>query len=272
MSVNEKSKKSLTTKKESEARLLSKNRVFEESKIKRSKSKGSFQESVKNSLEGSVKGSLKDSSKETEKESGTKELILESAKAEFLKKGFHEASLRTIVERAGVTTGSFYWYFKNKEDLFEALIGEHYRHIMKIYKDFVEYSDAMPIMERMVNMKENSLSYINEILEYMYAHIIEFKILISASVGTRYENFLHEMVESKISDTDRFTEELKLQGIPVKEVSKETEHILISGMFTSVFELVTHEISIEKAKLCMKDLVEFYTAGWFCLMNLDVKK
>lgn len=245
MSVNEKSKKSLTAKKTSKDKLLCRKKALEESS--------------------------KDPLKEPEKESGTRELILESAKVEFLKKGFREASLRNIVEHAGVTTGSFYWYFKSKEELFETVVGEHYRYIMKIYKDFVEYSDQLPILERMMNMRTNSLSYINEILEYMYAHLNEFKILISGCAGTKYENFVHEMVESKISDTDRFRQELKSRGIPVKEVSTETEHILVSGMFTSVFELIIHEMPIEKAKLCLRDLVNFYTAGWFCLMNIDVE-
>lgn len=143
---------------------------------------------------------------------------------------------------------------------------------MQVYGRFVEYSNSLPIMERLDKMKEISLQCVNNILEYMYAHLTEFKILIDSSMGTKYENFLHELVESEISDTDKFSQILKEHGISVREVSKETEHILVSGMFTSIFELVTHDFPIEKARLCTKDLVDFYTAGWFCLMNLDDKK
>ena len=34
--------------------------------------------------------------------------LLECAKAEFMEKGFADASMRTIAERAGVTTGMLY--------------------------------------------------------------------------------------------------------------------------------------------------------------------
>ena len=43
-------------------------------------------------------------------ETGTQTRILAAAKTEFLEKGFRNASLRTIVKLAGVTTGAFYGY------------------------------------------------------------------------------------------------------------------------------------------------------------------
>ncbi|MFR4773937.1 MAG: TetR/AcrR family transcriptional regulator [Ruminococcus sp.] len=44
-------------------------------------------------------------------ETGTQTRILAAAKTEFLEKGFRNASLRTIVKLAGVTTGAFYGYY-----------------------------------------------------------------------------------------------------------------------------------------------------------------
>lgn len=48
-------------------------------------------------------------------ETGTQTRILAAAKTEFLEKGFRNASLRTIVKLAGVTTGAFYGYYSNKD-------------------------------------------------------------------------------------------------------------------------------------------------------------
>lgn len=45
-------------------------------------------------------------------------------KVEFLEKGFKSASLRNIVKAVGLTTGAFYGYYKSKEELFDALVGE----------------------------------------------------------------------------------------------------------------------------------------------------
>ena len=48
----------------------------------------------------------------------TKKKILDSAMAEFLEKGFMNASLRTIASNAGLTTGAMYRHFKDKDALF----------------------------------------------------------------------------------------------------------------------------------------------------------
>ena len=50
----------------------------------------------------------------------TLENIHQAAKAEFLEKGYKDASLRNIVKSVGMTTGAFYGYYKSKEELFEA--------------------------------------------------------------------------------------------------------------------------------------------------------
>jgi AcrR family transcriptional regulator len=51
--------------------------------------------------------------------------ILEAALPLFAEKGFEGTSNRDIAEAAGIkSTGLLYWYFKSKEDLFNALLDE----------------------------------------------------------------------------------------------------------------------------------------------------
>ena len=52
--------------------------------------------------------------KEYRQESRTK--LLNCAKEEFLAMGFEKASLRRICQKAGVTTGAVYFFFRNKEE------------------------------------------------------------------------------------------------------------------------------------------------------------
>ena len=77
-----------------------------------------------------------------EVEQTTLHLILSAAMQEFLEKGFKSASLRNIVKTAGVTTGALYGYYDSKEDLFEALVDEHYSFLLdcfrKAQKEFAE--------------------------------------------------------------------------------------------------------------------------------------
>ncbi|MER5183171.1 TetR/AcrR family transcriptional regulator [Streptomyces sp. NPDC002896] len=48
----------------------------------------------------------------------TKARLVEAAKAVFEEKGFHDARVSDIAERAGMSHGSFYHYFDSKEDVF----------------------------------------------------------------------------------------------------------------------------------------------------------
>ena len=48
--------------------------------------------------------------------------ILESAKEEFVRKGFSDASVRTITANARTSAGNFYNYYSSKEDLFLELV------------------------------------------------------------------------------------------------------------------------------------------------------
>ena len=58
----------------------------------------------------------------TERGRRTLRAILDAAAAEFGEKGFHDASVSLITQRAGVALGSFYTYFDSKEEVFRALV------------------------------------------------------------------------------------------------------------------------------------------------------
>ncbi|MBV8835532.1 MAG: TetR/AcrR family transcriptional regulator [Alphaproteobacteria bacterium] len=50
--------------------------------------------------------------------------IIEGARAVFLTQGFDAASMSDIARKAGVSKGTLYVYFKNKDELFEAITEE----------------------------------------------------------------------------------------------------------------------------------------------------
>ena len=59
---------------------------------------------------------------EDERRKQTEKKLIESGKAEFLKKGYAKANLRDLCKTAGVTTGAFYFSFANKEALLAAIL------------------------------------------------------------------------------------------------------------------------------------------------------
>jgi len=58
----------------------------------------------------------------TERGRKTRNKLLQAAEIEFGEKGYHDAAISSITQRAGVTLGSFYNYFDGKEEIFQALV------------------------------------------------------------------------------------------------------------------------------------------------------
>ncbi|MGO1659314.1 MAG: TetR family transcriptional regulator [Marinobacter sp.] len=52
----------------------------------------------------------------------TREQLIEAAETVFYRKGVSRTSLNDIATEAGVTRGAIYWHFKNKHDVFEAMM------------------------------------------------------------------------------------------------------------------------------------------------------
>jgi len=76
--------------------------------------------------------------------------IIEGARRVFINMGFDAASMNDITREAGVSKGTIYVYFANKEDLFEALIEEERQTI------FANLYDAL---ERDGDLRETLFSY-----------------------------------------------------------------------------------------------------------------
>jgi len=52
----------------------------------------------------------------------TRNRILDTAEQVFVEKGVSNTSLAQLAEAAGVTRGAIYWHFRNKADLFDAMM------------------------------------------------------------------------------------------------------------------------------------------------------
>ena len=65
---------------------------------------------------------LVDKTPRTERGRKTLRRVLEAAAAEFGERGFHDAAITGITQRAGVALGTFYTYFESKEEVFRALV------------------------------------------------------------------------------------------------------------------------------------------------------
>ena len=197
----------------------------------------------------------------------TLEKIQEAALAEFLEKGFLGASLRQIVKNAGVTTGAFYGYFSSKEALFATIVEPHASTLMSRFIEAQTTFAELPEEEQSQHMGVESRDYVAWMVDYICRHREPVKLLLCCAEGTSYENFIHDMVKVEVESTLRYMEVLRRMGRDIPQMSRSLCHIIASGMFNAIFEVVIHDMPYEQALRDVEQLQAFYTAGWSKLMG-----
>ena len=202
-----------------------------------------------------------------ESSSATLEKIQQAALTEFLDKGFLSASLRQIVKNAGVTTGAFYGYFSCKEALFASIVEPHAAALMGRFMEAQTSFAGRPEAEQPEHMGEDSESCLDWMVDYICQNREPVKLLLCRAEGTGYESFVHNMVEVDVEYTLRYMEVLRRLGRRVPTLSRSLCHIIASGMFNGLFEVVIHDMPYEQALRDVKQLRAFYTAGWLELVG-----
>lgn len=66
------------------------------------------------------------------------ETLIKYALKEFANNKYHEVSINKIINQANIPRGSFYMYFKNKEDLFDYLIDLNTKELNNIIKNLLD--------------------------------------------------------------------------------------------------------------------------------------
>lgn len=189
-------------------------------------------------------------------------------RAEFLEKGFEDASVRSIAARAGMSAAGLYRHYKNKEDMFDALMQPLIqemnewleRHRTTKY-DMVDTGEA----DREMLFGE---SFIDLVKDVLYPRREEFKLLSDGARGTKYENFIHIFVEDQQKDMMRALEYMRERGYHVKVPTQEELHMLLSAYTTAVFEPVIHGYTQEKMEHSLDTLSRFFMPGWMEIMGL----
>ena len=200
--------------------------------------------------------------------SETQRKILEVGKKEFLSKGFKDASLRKIVADAGFTKGAFYGYYPDKAALFEALVSEAADGLVNMFKTAQNaHFDLIPSGDT-TKSRELSTEYLRHFISYVYDHFDEFKLVLCCAEGTKYENYIHELVELEVERAEKYYRLLRKKNKIKGSVSRELHHMITSAYFTAAFETVVHDMTRKKAMGYIEELAAFFNSGWDGILKL----
>jgi AcrR family transcriptional regulator len=105
----------------------------------------------------------------------TVQRLLEAGLAEFYERGFQAVRVDDVVRRAKTSHGTFYLYFKNKDDLFKALLRD-------ALHDMEAITDAFPLVSRDEASRAALRQWVNSFCETYAAHAAVIGILSQAEL------------------------------------------------------------------------------------------
>ena len=191
----------------------------------------------------------------------TKERLIESARAEFSEKGYTKASLRKICADAGVTTGALYFFFKDKEDLFAAIVEQPFNELKSLLLGHFTSEKEMSLSEMYAHIDGGHDELSAALIHHLYANYEAFMLLLTKSQGTRFERCVDEMVDMT-DQTYRTMAESMARQLPNKQVNSYMLHWLSHMIIDAFIHLVTHEPDESRAVGIMSRIMDFYVRSW----------
>lgn len=193
---------------------------------------------------------------------GVTERIVDAAKREFLDKGYVDASLRTIAAEADTSTNSIYVRFGDKEGLFSAIVEPVLNEMTERFIRIQERFHLMTPEEQAERMPKYADGGTSELIDYMYEHLKEFRLLLDASYGTRFHNFVDELVRIEVEYTYKFMEAVGYSDKFGDAVTQKLLHIVTTSRFESIFEIIRHGMSREEATEYIELLSRYHRCGF----------
>ncbi len=193
---------------------------------------------------------------------GVHERVLECAKAEFIEKGYTDASLRNIALNANTSTTSIYTRFSDKEQLFNAVVEPAVNVLESWFKEQQEGFHQLPADTQTCQSFDYSSSLVDTFVDYLYEYFDLFKLLITGSSGTKYAEFINDIVKVDVDYTMKFMHTTGKDAVSSGKVTTKLIHILSSAYYSGLFEIVIHDMEKEEAYAYAHRLRRFFVCGW----------
>jgi AcrR family transcriptional regulator len=195
------------------------------------------------------------------------EKVKRAIREEFLEKGYDDASIRSIGARAGMTSAGLYRHYPDKESMYLAMVEP----LIASIKTWTDRHTAMKFDMVDSGAKKDELfgeTFIDLIREVILPRREEFKLLMTRSRGTKYENFINDYVEENQKKFMYAIRQLKKNGYKTIDISEEELHMLLSAYLTACFEPIIHDYDDKKIIKYLNTVHQFFMPGWLKIMGI----
>jgi len=185
-------------------------------------------------------------------------LILSSAKRLFIQDGFQSVSISDIIRDTKLARGTFYLYFKNKEEIFDYLMGQAVEHLSKHIYAQAEV-DGGSFQSLKAQLKENTLGFLKALKEEqeMVKLILTSPRGINSVFQEKIEKYLQLVIEVVAMAYSAEIEKKRVKKIDSHLFS----YLLVGGMKEVIFEWIINDNFQNNIENIVDDLIEVYLVG-----------
>ncbi|MBQ8827273.1 MAG: TetR/AcrR family transcriptional regulator [Oscillospiraceae bacterium] len=192
----------------------------------------------------------------------TREKLIESAKAEFMEKGYNKASLRSICANAGVTTGALYFFFEDKADLYRAIIGKPVDGLFEIMQSHFDEDDEIANDPDYDGEGDDHSEIAQKLIHHIYSNYDAAILLLTKSQGSEYEDIVDRIVDMTERNSIEVMDKVAARKGKNKKVNRYMLHLVIHIVVDSFVNLVVHEPDEQKALASIRKVFKMTMHNW----------
>lgn len=189
--------------------------------------------------------------------------VIDSATKEFAKKGYHDASIGSIADKAGISVGSIYKYFENKQDLFLTIIDESISRIETLLLGLAKADEDVMIKVEKILREIISVSREDEVLIKLYNSMttINDKKL-ARQFATEMEKITAEVYTEAIREGQENGEIRKdidpgIAAFLIDDLFMSLQFSFASDYYVQRFKVYCGEDAIEKDEFVIREVLKF---------------
>jgi len=140
---------------------------------------------------------------------------MESAIKEFTERGYENASYNKIIERSGLSKGTVYYYFENKDSLLKMALNE-------IIEQFLSISEGLDLPETTEEFWKVDSEYHRRIMKFLFESPYSSLLYVVFSNDQRINSELSDYVEQMLSFRHKLIERGQKLGVVRSDMPVET--------------------------------------------------
>ncbi len=198
---------------------------------------------------------------QTQKEE-VRKIIIEEAREEFIRRGFKDASMRTIAKKSRVGLSNIYNYFRNKDELFCEVLSPV---LLAVDETMAEHGNAEYLSSDIFISEEYKRHNLNLFVNLIEKNRVGFKLFLFQASGSSLENFRDDFTDRYSQAGMQYLKEMKKQ---YPHISEFFMHTASSWWLTIIGEIVSHDLNHEQITRFISEYIEFGVAGWKKIMKV----